>query len=113
MECPKCNGKGGDNEVVNTCSKAIGDCCGGCTEWIDCELCNGGGYFGGDLFEMYDEHREYFDEEVLTILDNLDFKFAKEGLTYNDCQDCNLMLKKHGYSFDFDLSATPYNLHKI
>lgn len=58
-----------------------------------------------DLFEKYDE----LPEEVQAILNS----YQDQDNTYTVCEQLLKELEKVGYTFDYDLTAEPYDLRKI
>ena len=57
-----------------------------------------------DLFEHYEE----LPLPIQTIINN-----QGEIESYDDCKELLDKLSVFGYSFEYGLDATPYNLHKI
>jgi hypothetical protein len=55
-----------------------------------------------DLFEKYEE----LPKEVLDIIE----EFSEKENDYKVCEDLKNRLKLVGYTCEYDLSATPYNL---
>jgi len=54
IECPECQGEGELwIETRNSCTKYIGDCCGGCGYMEQCETCSGHGELNKKEFENY------------------------------------------------------------
>lgn len=50
IKCRNCEGEG-SYEAFTVCSKPMSNCCGGCTQQVSCEDCDGTGIQEIDLFE--------------------------------------------------------------
>lgn len=62
-----------------------------------------------DLFEHYQEQPP----QLKNICDKWMQKLDDEGLNYNDCATFQNEVEAIGYTFDYELSAEPFNLRKI
>lgn len=61
-----------------------------------------------DLFEYYQEQPKI----LKNICEKWSLKEANNGLNYKDCEQFLNEIEKVGYTFEYDLSAEPYNLQK-
>ena len=50
IKCRECEGNGGV-EVFKDCYRPAGYCCGGCTETVRCDMCDGEGTQEIDFFD--------------------------------------------------------------
>ena len=62
-----------------------------------------------DLFE----HIETLPKEVQNVLDEYNVLECNYGLSYIELNQLEENLKTYGYSFQWGLDCTPYNLQKI
>jgi hypothetical protein len=61
------------------------------------------------LFENY----EMQPKKLKSICDYWNEKELKNGLDYKDCKKFLSQVQKIGYTFDYGLDASPFNLKKI
>jgi len=61
-----------------------------------------------DLFE----YPEAWPEDLKAMIEKWN-QVACDGFTYTDCEEFDRDLKTIGFTIDYDLSAEPFDLHKI
>lgn len=54
VTCEDCRGKGWI-EVIGACSRPASTCCGGCIKDVECENCNGNGFYWEEQEEEAEE----------------------------------------------------------
>lgn len=54
IECPDCYGEGWYNQRAY-CFEPASSCCGGCSEDVGCELCEGKGFIYEEIEEEYED----------------------------------------------------------
>tara|TARA_R110000772_G_C12971370_1_gene404697 strand:- start:87 stop:284 length:198 start_codon:yes stop_codon:yes gene_type:complete len=61
------------------------------------------------LFENYEKQPK----KLRKICDKFEKIQARKGLSYKKCNKFLKNVQKIGFTFEYDLDAIPYNLHKI
>jgi hypothetical protein len=57
IKCAECSGIGYEHVQIQYCFQPASNCCGGCTEQVDCIVCEGQGTIDFNEFE-YENHEE-------------------------------------------------------
>jgi hypothetical protein len=83
IKCKECEGEGTHYvDTSGSCTRYIGDCCGGCGHDVDCEDCGGHGTVEVDEYEiaeMKEDDKEQYDE-VYSELSDEEKKAVDEAL---------------------------------